>query len=438
MKISIFGMGYVGVVSGACLAELGHEVVGVDVAAQKVDMINAGNCPIVEDGIGELVSKVVESGALRATTDVTAAVAGSDVSFVSVGTPSAANGALSTEFVERVSVEIGAAIKAKSAGHAVVYRSTIVPGTTNDLLIPILSKASGRAPGDGLEICFNPEFLREGSSIKDFDNPPMTVIGADTEAMRGIMAEIYSGVTAPVFHTDFRTAESIKYMSNIYHAVKISFANEMGSLFRDAGIDSRAVAEIFCQDTVLNVSKAYLRPGFAFGGSCLPKDLRAVLSMAKRRDLDLPMLSSILPSNETHIGRAFDMITAHGSRDVALFGLAFKSGTDDLRESPLVTLAERLIGKGYRLRIHDPHVQAARLTGANKQYIEKEIPHLEELMRDAPEETLEGAGVVVIGHADEKAVAAIMATQRSLPILDLQGVAAIENSGRENYQGICW
>lgn len=438
MKISIFGMGYVGVVSGACLAKLGHDVIGVDVAPQKIDMINAGGCPIVEEGIGELMANVVASGALRATTSVDDAIENSDVSFVSVGTPSASNGSLSTEYVERVSEEIGKAVKQKSDPHAVVYRSTMLPGTTDDLLTPILIMNSGKLLGEGLEVGFNPEFLREGSSIKDFDTPPMTVIGAASDAMKSIMAEIYATIDAPVFNTEIRAAESVKYMSNIYHAVKISFANEMGTLLYDAGIDAREVAEIFCQDTVLNVSKAYLRPGYAFGGSCLPKDLRAVLSMAKRRDLELPMLASILPSNDRHIERAFDLVTSHGSREVALFGLSFKSGTDDLRESPLVTLAERLIGKGYNLRIYDPNVQAARLVGANKQYIEREIPHLEKLLRPDPEGTLEGAGVIVVGHADQKAVDAIQNQTTPRPVVDLQGVKALQDQYTGIYQGICW
>jgi GDP-mannose 6-dehydrogenase len=438
MKISIFGMGYVGVVSGACLARLGHQVVGVDVAAQKVDMINAGGCPIVEEGIADLMADVVASGALRATADVDEAVENSDISFVSVGTPSAPNGALSTQYLERVSEQIGQAIKRKPGAHAIVYRSTMLPGTTDDLLTPILTVKSGRILGDGLEVGFNPEFLREGSSIKDFHAPPMTVIGAASDSLRTLMAEIYAGVAAPVFNTEIRAAESVKYMSNIYHAVKISFANEMGTLLHDIGIDAREVAEIFCQDTVLNVSKAYLRPGYAFGGSCLPKDLRAVLSMAKRRDLELPMLASVLPSNQRHIERAFDLVTSHGTREVALFGLSFKSGTDDLRESPLVTLAERLIGKGYNLRIYDPNVQAARLVGANKQYIEREIPHLEELLRLDPEATLDGAGVVVVGHADPDAVDAILNQPTPRPIVDLQGIQALQDRFDGNYQGICW
>jgi len=438
VKISIFGLGYVGIVSGACLAERGHEVVGVDIAAHKVEAVNAGACPIVEEGIAELVARTVAGGALRATTDAREAVEDSEVSLVSVGTPSAPNGTLSTEQVERVTREIALALRGKTGPHAVVFRSTVLPGTTEDILIPILTEGSGRRAGDGLEICFNPEFLREGASIRDFREPAMTVIGAETDAMRAIMASLHDGIVGPVFHTGYRAAESIKYMSNAFHAVKIAFANEMGALLRDAAVDPREVARIFCEDRVLNVGPAYLRPGFAFGGSCLPKDIRALLAMARDRDVTLPLLDSVLASNERHIDRAFRNIVACGQRDVALFGLSFKPGTDDLRESPLVTLAERLIGKGYRLRIYDPCVRAARLTGANRQYIEREIPHIEELLYDDPTVLLDGIGTVAIGHADADAVAAIAALPAGVPVIDLYGVANPAVSGRADYRGICW
>ena len=431
-------MGYVGVVSGACLADSGHEVVGVDVSRQKVDLINSGASPIVEEGISELVENAVATGGLRAITDVAAAIETTDISFVSVGTPSAPNGSLSTEYVERVSTQIGQAIKRKQGSHSIVYRSTVLPGTTDDLLIPILVAESGRQLGDGLEVCFNPEFLREGSSIKDFHNPPMTVIGTDSEAMCRTMEDVYAGVAAPVFRTGIRIAESVKYMSNIFHAVKITFANEMGVLLKESGIDAREVAEIFCQDTVLNVSKAYLRPGFAFGGSCLPKDLRAFLSLARRSNVDLPMLSNVMDSNDMQVEQAFKMVAARGSREVALFGLSFKAGTDDLRESPLVALAERLIGKGYNLKIYDANVRTARLMGANKQYIEREIPHFEKLLQPTPEAALDGAGVVVIGHADGLVIDAIMGMASPCPIVDLQGVGEIEHAHRDHYHGVCW
>jgi GDP-mannose 6-dehydrogenase len=438
LKISIFGLGYVGVVSGACLADAGHEVIGVDISNAKIAMLNDGACPIVEPGLAALVAKNVGRGRLRATTDVIEAVQETDISFVSVGTPSAANGALSTEQVQRVSREIGSAIKVKPGSHAVVYRSTMLPGTMDEVVVPLLTDATGRAAGDGLEVCYNPEFLREGSSLKDFRKPPMTVLGTETETMRAMMADINSDISGQTFHTSFKIAESIKYMSNLFHAVKIAYANEMGTLLKDSGVDAREAARIFCKDRVLNVGPAYLRPGFAFGGSCLPKDLRAVLSLARQRDIDLPLLTALEKSNDLHIERAFEMVAAAGSRDVAFFGLSFKPGTDDLRESPLVTLAERLIGKGYRLRIHDPWVQAAALIGTNKEFIGREIPHIEELMCDHPHTALDGAGVVVIGHADGKALNAIKPVASLLPIIDLQGLPEIQTSAGSNYRGICW
>lgn len=438
MRISIFGMGYVGVVSGACLAKLGHDVIGVDVNADKVRSLNAGAAPIVEEGIAELVKDVVKAGKLRATDDPDAAVAQSDVSFVSVGTPSAPNGSLATEFVERVTDQIGRAIRAKSGTHYVVYRSTVLPGTTEDLLTPAIEAASGKRAGNGVEVCFNPEFLREGSSIRDFHNPPMTIVGAATDGMRRRMAEIYGAIQAPLVETGIRSAESIKYMSNIYHAVKICFANEMGALLKGVGIDAREVAEIFCRDTVLNVSAAYLRPGNAFGGSCLPKDLRAFLSLARDHDVELPMLSSILASNHRHVMRVYDMIAAGGRRRVALFGLAFKGGTDDLRESPLVTLAEMLIGKGFDIRIYDSHVHTARLTGSNKAYIEHEIPHLDRLLQPNPEDALDGAEVIVVGHVGRREAKLIAGLAPQAAIIDLQGVDEIASAHRGNYQGICW
>ena len=442
MRISIFGLGYVGVVSGACLARLGHEIIGVDVNAEKIGMINAGTSPIVEAGIGALVESAVAAGTLRATTDADAAVAASEVSFVSVGTPSAANGAISLAAIEAATDEIGTSIRRKDAPHAVVYRSTVIPGTTDSRLIPQLTETSGRSLGDGIEVCFNPEFLREGSSIADFDSPPYTIAGVGSDEAYRILEEIYAPVDAPLLRCDFRVAESVKYMSNAFHAVKVCFANEMGALLATMGMDARDAAAIFCRDEILNISPAYLRPGFAFGGSCLPKDLRAILHMAKDRDLALPMLDHVLDSNARHIDRAFDMIAAGGRRRVALFGLSFKGGTDDLRESPIVSLAEKLIGKGFELKIYDSNVQMARLIGANRAFIEREIPHIDRLLRPSPAETLTGAEIIVIGHAGEDEVAAIGAHARTLArdaqIVDLQGIDALRDLEGSAYQGICW
>jgi len=438
MKISIFGMGYVGVVSGACLAKAGHEVVGVDVAPAKVELIASGRSPIVEASIDELIKEAVSAGKLSATTSAAEAIAKTDVSFISVGTPSQRNGATALGAIENVAGEIGRAISAKSTPHTVVTRSTVPPGTMHDVVVPRLTASSGRTLGNGLEVCSNPEFLREGSAVRDFARPPFTLVGCSGDAGFATMQELYASVDAPLYRTDIRTAESIKYLCNIFHAVKIGFANEVGALLKTFDVDSREAMSLFCKDTVLNIAPTYLRPGFAFGGSCLPKDLRAFLSLARENDVDLPFLGSLLTSNDRHIERAYEMIAKGGRRKVAMFGLAFKAGTDDLRESPLVVLAERLLGKGFDLAIYDRSVDIARLVGANRDYIDREIPHLERLLRPTPEATLKDAEVIVVGHATKAEVDAIAAAHRGRTIVDLAGVKDLEQLSGADYQGICW
>lgn len=438
MRISIFGMGYVGVVSGACLAKIGHEVVGVDVSPSKVDLIRSGRSPIVESGIDELIAELSTSGRLTATTDAADAVARTDLSFISVGTPSQRNGATSLGAIDAVVEQIGSAIGNKATPHTVVVRSTVPPGTIEDRVMPRLCRAAHRELGEGLELCSNPEFLREGTAIRDFGRPPFTLVGCDSETGFNIMQEIYRPIEAPLIRTGIRTAESVKYLCNIFHAVKIGFANEIGSLLKSFGVDSREAMRIFCEDSSLNISPAYLRPGFAFGGSCLPKDIRAFLSLARDRDIDLPFIGNLMSSNEQHIDRAFQMIAKGGRRKVALFGLAFKPGTDDLRESPLVVLAERLIGKGFDLAIFDRNVDLARLVGANREYIDREIPHLERLLQPTPEVTLAGAQVIAVGHTGKAEIATISASHGGRTIVDLQGVKELENLEGADYQGICW
>jgi GDP-mannose 6-dehydrogenase len=431
-------MGYVGVVSGACLARLGHEVIGVDVNAGKVGLIAAGRSPIVETGIDELMAEMVQGGRVAATTDAASAIERSDVTFISVGTPSERSGAPALGALDAVAEEIGRAIGRKSTPHTVVVRSTVPPGTVEQRVAPILTRSSGRALGAGLELCSNPEFLREGSAIRDFGQPPFTLVGSTGEQGFAVMQEVYRDVKAPLIRTSVQTAESIKYLCNIFHAVKIGFANEIGSVLKPLGVDAREAMRIFCEDRILNISSAYLRPGFAFGGSCLPKDLRGFLSLAQAQGVDLPFLGNLLASNQQHVERAFQMIARGGRRKVALFGLAFKPGTDDLRESPLVTLAERLIGKGFDLAIYDRHVEVARLVGSNREFIDREIPHLERLLRPTPEATLDGAGVIVIGHAAQAEVAAVAAAHAGRSIVDLQGVKDLERLHGADYQGICW
>jgi GDP-mannose 6-dehydrogenase len=437
LKVSIFGLGYVGAVSGACLARQGHEIVGVDKNPCKVSLLQAGHSPIVEAGLDGLIARMAGEGRLRATTDPDRAVQETDVSLVSVGTPSARDGSLSLHAMEAVTREIGQAVRGKRGPHAVIYRSTVLPGTTEERFIPLLEEASGRRLGEGLEVVYNPEFLREGSALSDFERPPFIVAGAHAECGFRLIETLYEGIEAEVVRTGLRTAEAVKYLSNIFHALKVCFANEAGAVLKEMGVDAREALEIFCKDTVLNISPAYLRPGYAFGGSCLPKDLRAFLHLAREMEVETPLLSQLLPSNGRHIDRAFDLIAQNGRGRIALFGLAFKSGTDDLRESPLVTLSERLIGKGYELRIFDPDVNTARLIGANREFIEREIPHIDCLMQPDVASTLEGADAIVIAKARRCEIETITALKPKVPIIDLQGTR--DRALRAlDYRGLCW
>lgn len=438
MKISVFGLGYVGAVSCACLPELGHEVIGVDTNPAKVRMINDGQSPVVEDGIDELIHAAVRAGKLRATDDIDMAIQGSDVSLISVATPSNPNYTPNLAAVDAVIRSIGTAVREKSGRHTIVLRSTVQPGTTEDRILPLLEDSAGRRVGDRLSLVFNPEFLREGSSVKDFHQPPQTVIGSVDETGYEVMEQMYADLPGTMVRTSCRTAESVKYLCNVFHAMKIVFANEAGSVLKACGLDGREVMRIFCQDTQLNISSAYLRPGFAFGGSCLPKEVKGFLALAREREVPIPALQGLLDSNEAHIDRAYAMIARDGRRKVALFGLAFKPGTDDMRDSPLVTLAERLLGKGFELSIYDGFVKISRLLGKNKEFIDREIPHLNRLLQDTPEQALDGAQILVVGHADAGARKVIVERAAGRRIVDLSGYAELRNAGAAEYEGICW
>jgi GDP-mannose 6-dehydrogenase len=438
MRISVFGLGYVGCVSAACLAARGHEVIGVDVNPVKIDLITRGQAPVVEERIGELTADVVRSGALRATNDVAEAVLGSEVSLVCVGTPSAPNGSLSTAYLERVAEEIGAALAGLDHRHTVVFRSTMLPGTCLNLLVPILEKASGRTAGVDFGVAVNPEFLREGTSVRDFFEPPKTVIGQLDTGSGDMVAALYDGLPGDVFRVEIPIAEMIKYADNSFHALKIGFANELGSVARALGLDSHQVMDVFLADRKLNVSPAYLRPGFAFGGSCLPKDLRGLIYAARRADVSVPILEHVLPSNEEHLRRAFELVAATGKRKVGLFGLSFKPGTDDLRESPLVELAERLLGKGYDLRIYDANVTLSRLMGANREYIEQRLPHLGDLLSSSVDEVLEHADVCIVGCKDPDVLESLPHGGGQL-IIDLVRLPdAAERRAEPGYVGLAW
>ncbi len=443
MRISIFGLGYVGAVSGACLAKLGHEVLGIDKNPLKVERMRAGQSPIVEEGIQELCTAMHGKGRLRATTEIDEAIGETELSLVSVGTPSAKDGSLSLDAIVGVTDEIGQALRAKDGPHVVVYRSTVLPGTCEEVLIPRLEKSSGRSLGDGLEVLFNPEFLREGSSIRDFGDPPFTISGARSDDGHRWTRELYRGIEAELVETSIRCAESVKYLSNMYHALKVAFANEAGSVLARAGVDSREAFEIFFKDETLNISDAYLRPGNAFGGSCLPKDLRAFLALASRENVDTPLLRNVLPGNRAHLDRVFEAIEDCGKGKVALLGLAFKGGTDDLRESPMVTLAEKLIGRGFELSIHDPNVQTAKLVGANKTFIEQEIPHVDRLLAKDLDAALDGASTVVVANLAKEERGALCAwlEQRgdaAPQVLDLIGIEDLSRVAGPRYRGIAW
>ena len=436
MKLSVFGLGYVGCVSAACLAEAGHQVIGVDVNPTKVEIINGGNSPIIEAGINELIANVVNGGRLSATTDSTRAINESALSLVCVGTPSNQNGSLHLRHIEQVCTEIGTALKTKTERHIIVIRSTMLPGTIQNTVIPILEKTSGKKAIIDFGICINPEFLREGSSLKDYHAPPFTLIGADDEETINEVRSLYINIDAPVFVTSLKTAEMVKYVCNCFHALKVSFANEIGNICKALEIDSHEVMNVFCQDTKLNLSPYYLKPGFAFGGSCLPKDLRAINYKAKELDVEAPVLAAILPSNRLQIERAVDMVVRSGKKRVGVLGFSFKEGTDDLRESPIVTLIETLIGKGFELALYDRHVSVAKLVGANKEYIEREIPHISKLMRSSVDAVLADADVVIIGNRADEFRSVAEGLRADQHLIDL--VRLFDRTSNENYHGICW
>jgi len=437
MRISIFGLGYVGTVCSACLAEAGHTVIGVDPNRTKVDILNDGRSPIVERDVESMIREARAAGRLKATTDEKEAVACSDVTFVCVGTPSNSNGSLNLDFIRSVAAQLGAALRSKDARHVIVIRSTVLPGTCRKVVVPIIEKESGKSCGQGFGVAFNPEFLREATAVEDFRNPPKTVIGAIDPADADTIASLYSTLEAPLVKTSLEVAEMVKYADNAFHAVKTVFGNEIGVVCKAMGVDSHAVMEIFCKDTKLNLSPYYLKPGFAFGGSCLPKDLRAITHAARSMDIEVPMLSSVMASNQEHVRRTVQLVANTGLRRVGVLGFAFKAGTDDLRESPVVELIETLHGKGFDVRIYDRNVSVARLVGANKEFIRKRLPHVSQLMVDTPEEIISHAQVVIIGNKDPLFARLLDHLTPEQVVVDLVRIAdKVETPAR--YEGICW
>jgi GDP-mannose 6-dehydrogenase len=436
MKISIMGLGYVGAVSAGCLAEEGHEVIGVDPQKAKVDLINAGRTPIIEKDIGDIIERNVLEGRLHATTDVHAAVKHTDLSLICVGTPSQGNGHIDLGYVKRVCEQIGEALK-EHAGHTVVVRSTMLPGTMRNVVIPALEESSGLKAGQDFGLCINPEFLREGTAVHDYFHPPKTVIGEIDRASGDVLVKLYGHMPCPLIRTDYETAEMVKYADNTWHALKVAFANEIGNVCKGLGLDSHKLMDIFCQDTKLNLSPYYLKPGFAFGGSCLPKDVRALSYKAKLLDVKVPIIDSIIPSNNEQIERGIRAVIEKGNKKVGILGFSFKAGTDDLRESPMVELVERLIGKGYDLRVYDSNVRMAAIHGANREYILNHIPHISRLMVPTLQEVLDHAGTIVIGNGSDefREVPRLLGPGQS--IVDLVRIADTR-SVEGVYDGLCW
>jgi GDP-mannose 6-dehydrogenase len=436
MKISVIGMGYVGCVTAAALSRRGNSLIGVDINVQKVGSINRGDAPVLEKGLSELVSESVRLGTLRATTNGAEAVLDTDVSLVCVGTPAKKNGSFDYSHLLSAITEVGKGIRQKNGKHVVAIRSTVLPGTTESMLVQELEKSSGKKVGVDFTVHTNPEFLREGSALYDFDNPPFVVIGSAATGDGVLLEQLYEG-TGPTFHTSIKTAETLKYVCNTFHALKITFANEIGNICQALGVDSYEVMDLFCRDTKLNISPAYLRPGFAFGGSCLPKDLRALLYQAKTLDVQTPLLTGVAQSNQIQIQRAVDFVIDSGAKTVGLLGLTFKAGTDDLRESPLVTMCEALIGKGIDLSIYDPNLVLGNLVGANKAYIEEQIPHIGRLLCDSVDDLIAKNDLMIVGNSYNHLREKLLSLNSNLRVLDLVRFFDTEKMPA-SYHGISW
>ncbi len=437
-RIAVIGLGYVGIVSAACLAEEGHTIIGVDISSIKVEMINDGKSPIIEEKLDVMLAHHVDEKRLYATTDIHTAIAKSDISLVCVGTPSRKNGSLNLDYVINVCQEIGESLSKIEHFHVVVMRSTMLPGTMAETVISLLEKSSGKSIGKDFGLCNNPEFLREGTAVYDFYHPPKTVIGEIDEGSGDMLAALYAQLDAPLLRVDIATAEMVKYTDNVWHALKVGFANEIGNICKAIQVDSHKVMDVFCQDTKLNLSPYYLKPGFAFGGSCLPKDVRALTYKARSLDLDLPILNALLPSNMLQIDIAKQMIESTGKRKIGLLGLSFKAGTDDLRESPQVALVEWMLGKGYDLSIFDSNVNLAALIGANKDYIEHHIPHIHRLMMDDADAMIQRSEVIIVGNKDPHFRFLLSGLNAEKTVVDLVRIIPFSGKTPANYQGICW
>ncbi len=436
-SISIFGLGYVGAVSLACLARDGHEVVGVDIDPTKLELVRAGRSPIIEEGMQELMRAVVNGGSVTVTDSLRTAILSTDVSFVCVGTPPRSNGNQDLGAMLRLAEEIGKVLPEKPTRHLIVIRSTVKPGTIEEIIKPTIESVSGLKAGVDFSLCFQPEFLREGTSISDYDNPPFTIVGTDDDYAMEELRAIFGHLPCEMIRTSIRTAETLKYACNAFHAVKVTFANEIGRVCQSANVDPHEVMKLLCMDRQLNISPAYLRPGFAFGGSCLPKDLKALLYMAKTNDVELPMLANVMTSNRVHVDHAISQVLEAGKRSVGFVGLSFKAGTDDLRESPLVSMVECFIGKGLDVCIYDPSVNIARLVGANRRFIEESIPHISSLMTADINKLVERSDVLVVAMKSPEVLSAIARARPDQIVLDLARLPE-RRAGQAVYRGVCW
>lgn len=436
MNISVFGLGYVGVVSCACFSKEGHRIIGVDVEENKINLVNNGKATIIEKGLEEQIKSSVEGNKLYATKDYRKAVLESEVSFICVGTPSLPNGSINLAYIYQVVKQVAESLKEKDTFHTIVIRSTVKPGTLKTCT-EIVEDISGKKVNEGFGMVSNPEFLREGSAMKDFVNPPYTIIGTKSEKSQTVLQELYGSIDAPIYCIKPEEAELVKYANNNFHALKISFANEIGNICKEHQVDGHIVMDIVCKDTKLNLSPYYMKPGFAFGGSCLPKDVRGLTNIAKKMDLETPLLSSLLESNKYQIERGLDMITSTGKKKIGFLGFAFKSGTDDLRESPIVEVIETLIGKGYDLRVYDSNVHLSSLMGKNKEYINSHIPHIYKLLKEDIEEVIKESDVLVIGNGSKEFKEILPKIPKDKTIIDL---VRIDNqlTTSDNYVGICW
>ncbi len=433
MNISIFGLGYVGCVGVGCLAELGHNVIGVDIDKNKVNLINEGKATIVENEIDELIQKNTETGRINATSNVEEAIKNSDVAIICVGTPNDANGHLNMKYIEKVAEEIGKELKNKNGFFTIAIRSTVMPGT-NHKVRDIVAKASNRTPNNNFAVVSNPEFLREGIAVKDFFNPPYTVLASESEKAIDVMKKVYSGINADIKIVDIGTAELIKFVNNSFHALKVAFGNEIGRICKELNVDVFSLMDLFVSDTILNISPYYFRPGFAYGGSCLPKDLKALNTIAHDKYINTPILSSIENSNRNHIDFAYKMILAKGFRNIGFVGISFKSGTDDLRFSPTLELVERLLGKGYNVSVYDSNIQLSRLTGKNREFMFSKLPHIDRILVNKEEQFVEQNDFFVVSHKQKSLIEKILITEK--PLLELNKV--IEELEKRHGEGITW